>query len=118
MLSSVAQYLRVAGPTTGVAGSNPLESVNRYYLYYIKAESPIQFPVLSSDNILFTIFFFWYRIHTLGSEVLFLHLMTMLTKLFCVLVASFSKSDREGVLSDVKEDDSNVTLHWAKCLLN
>ena len=43
--SCVAQYLRVAGPTTGVAGSNPLESVNRYYLYYMKAESPIQFSV-------------------------------------------------------------------------
>ena len=27
------------------AGSNPLESVNRYYLYYMKAESPIQFSV-------------------------------------------------------------------------
>ena len=43
--SCVAQYFRVAGPTTGVAGSNPLESVNRYYLYYMKAESPIQFSV-------------------------------------------------------------------------
>ena len=29
----------------GVAGSDPLESVNRYYLYYMKAESPIQFSV-------------------------------------------------------------------------
>ena len=28
-----------------MAGSNPLESVNRYYLYYMKAESPIQFSV-------------------------------------------------------------------------
>ena len=36
--------------------------------------------------------------------------MAMLTKLLCVLVASFSKSDRKGVLSDVKEDDSYVTL--------
>merc|ERR1711974_70890 len=26
--------------------SNPLESVNRYYLYYMKAESPIQFSVV------------------------------------------------------------------------
>ena len=36
--------------------------------------------------------------------------MAMLTKLLCVLVASFSKSGRKGVLSDVKEDDSYVTL--------
>ena len=42
----VAKYLRVAGPTTGVAGLNPIESVNRYYLYYMKAESPIQFSVI------------------------------------------------------------------------
>ena len=41
--SCEAQYIRVAGPNTGVAGSNPLESVNRYYLYYMKAETPIHF---------------------------------------------------------------------------
>ena len=41
---------RVAGPTTGVVGSNPLESVNRYHLYYMKAETPIQFSGQNGAN--------------------------------------------------------------------
>ena len=43
-------------------------------------------------------------------QMLLLHVMTTLTKLFCLLVASFSKSGRKGVLSDVKEDDAIVIL--------
>ena len=39
-----------------------------------------------------------------------LNVMTTLTKLLCLLVASFSKSGRKGVLSDVKEDDAIVIL--------
>ena len=32
--------------------------------------------------------------------------------IYCVLAAVSSISDRKGVLSDVKEDDSNVTLAY------
>ena len=42
--------------------------------------------------------------------MLLLHVMTMLTKLFCVPAASSSRSERKDFLTDVKEDASNVTL--------
>ena len=43
-------------------------------------------------------------------NMLLLLVKTTLTKLFCVLKAYSSRSDSKGVLWDVKEDDSNVTL--------